>query len=163
MEIERKFLVDMKKINLKDAKEVLEIKQGYILRDIDKTVRVRTSNDKSFITIKGKTNGISRKEFEYEIPLKEGKQLMSNFCNNKFIEKTRYVFKINNKKWELDIFHKKNKGLIIAEIELKNENEKIILPDFIVKEISEDKRYYNSNLLDKPLTKKKFKLNDINK
>ena len=148
MEIERKYLIDLNKIDLNQCKEKISIKQGYLLKEISKTIRIRITNNASFMTIKGETKGISREEIEFIIPLEDAEKLLL-FCGNDILEKTRYVFVINDKKWEIDFFHGNLEGLILAEIELKNEEEQIDLPDFILKEVSYDNRYYNSNLIER--------------
>ena len=164
-----------------EAKPLLinKIKQGYISNDIDGTVvRVRTKLcenglTSSYLTIKTKNIGITRREFEYEIPYQDGIEMLNTIVSQKssVIEKTRYVYEFTiplNKNdfrdkeqyktyiWEIDVFHGNNDGLIIAEIELNDENEEIIeFPDFIIldNEVSDDSRYYNSNLIKNPFCK----------
>lgn len=150
-EIERKFLVDLNKLEYSGVPII--IKQGYLLNDDDKVIRIRTINtdfnstQKAYITIKSAVVGITRDEFEYEIPYQDGLSLI-NMCD-KVIEKIRY--NIYNDEddfvWELDIFKGDNKGLFVAEIELKNEDDKFFKPDWITTEVTNDKRYYNSNLI----------------
>ena len=146
LEIERKYLVDKKNLiqELKplDGKKII---QSYLSLDPNRAVRVRVKNDKGILTIKGKTQGISRVEFEYEIPKNEALELM-NLCERKPISKTRYELEHKGKVWEIDLFDGVNEGLLIAEIELENESELIDLPEWIVKEVSDDERFYNLNL-----------------
>jgi CYTH domain-containing protein len=122
-EIEHKYLV------IKDIwKKIIpnksvEIKQAYLLTDPEKTIRVRTKGNSGFITIKGKSIGSSRLEFEYEIPIEDANELINKFCSN-LIEKTRHIVIHDNNTWEVDEFKGLNEGLIVAEIELTSEDEK---------------------------------------
>jgi adenylate cyclase len=145
VEIERKFLVDRTKWHLLIKPEGAVFRQGYMLREPSKTVRVRVTDSRGFITIKGKTTGISRSEYEYEIPVNEGNELLSAFCDA-LINKIRYCISFAGKVWEVDVFSGDNDGLIIAEIELNDESEFFDLPDWIAEEVTGDERYYNSNL-----------------
>jgi len=147
IEIERKFLIDFKKIESYDKK--IEIKQGYILNSPEKVVRIRVADTHAFLTIKGKNNGASRPEFEYEIPYDDAIELLK-FANDNIIEKTRYILKINNDTWEIDKFHGKNEGLVVAEIEIPSEDYKIELPKWVLKEVTSDAKYYNNNLINCP-------------
>lgn len=146
-EIERKFLIDFAK--WKPADKGIKIKQGYLSVDPERVVRVRIAGQKSYLTIKGKTIGISRTELEYEIPLNEANVLLK-MCLDVPIEKTRYVEQINGRKWEIDIFEGANTGLVLAEIELEIEDQQVDLPDWILKEVSEDYRFYNAWLSKHP-------------
>ncbi len=147
-EIERKFLVKNDSWKA-EAYKSITIKQGYLNSNPDRTVRVRITNEKAYLTIKSKSQGISRQEFEYEIPLDEAKELI-NLCEKPLIEKTRHKVKQGIHTWEVDVFDGKNKGLIIAEIELSDEEESFDKPNWIGKEVSDDNRYFNSNLIAKP-------------
>ena len=149
VEIERKFLVKTELWKNVKPQKSFTIKQAYLSRDPEKTIRVRVAGEKGFITIKGPTKGISRKEFEYEIPGSDAEELISDFTKN-VIEKIRHHVLYKNKLWEVDEFKGDNEGLIVAEIELDDENEKIALPEWIDKEISSDRRYANSNLIAQP-------------
>ncbi|MDB4582580.1 CYTH domain-containing protein [Draconibacterium sp.] len=146
-EIERKFLVD--KIMWQPTGKGIQIKQAYLSVDYERVVRIRISGERSFLTIKGKATGLTRAEFEYEIPLLEAEQLMQ-ICLYKPIVKTRYVEYKKNIVWEIDVFEDENEGLVLAEVELDNEKQKIKLPQWIQKEVSEDYRYYNSWLSQNP-------------
>ena len=147
MEIERKFLVNkLPSFVLKCPKE--KIIQGYLKNP---NIRVRTiGNDKAFITIKSApvdSTGITRHEFEYEIPVKDGLKMIELFCNQT-IQKTRYyVLEKDKKIWEIDIFGDKLTGLILAEIELDSANEQFIKPDWINEEVTNDIRYTNAFLV----------------
>lgn len=147
-EIERKYLVSDHIMDVVKYLQSKKIRQGYIA-DLDgKTVRVRTKGEKGYLTIKGKTIGISRDEFEYEIPFEDANQLLANFCP-KVLEKERYELIVGEKKWEIDIFHGKLEGLMIAEIELESEEETFELPNWIDREVSSEIQYYNSKLIEK--------------
>lgn len=145
IEIERKFLVDLDAWQQLEKPEGVHYQQGYIPSDDNCTVRVRIAGAHGYITLKGRTKGISRSEFEYEIPLADAEAMLKQFTQNG-TEKVRYKFPAGNRVWEVDEFLGPNKGLIVAEIELGSENEKFEKPDWITEEVTEDKRYANSNL-----------------
>lgn len=147
-EIERKYLVKDDSFR-QEAFMREKIKQGYLTTDPDKTVRVRTRNQQAFLTIKGKTNGITRAEFEYEIPYQDALEMMSAFCEA-FVEKTRYYVKYDGFTWEVDEFYGDNKGLLLAEIELESVNATYDLPPWAGEEVSGNKDYYNARLLTNP-------------
>ena len=146
MEIERKYLVTSLAFK-NEAFAQNEIAQGYLNSNPERTVRIRIKGNKGFITIKGMSNekGTSRMEWEKEIPLEEAKKLIP-LCEKGVIEKTRYEVKSGNHVIEIDEFHGENKGLIMAEIELQEENEPIEKPIWLGKEVTGDKRYYNAYL-----------------
>lgn len=146
-EIERKYLIKEDKY-IPTGKGIM-IKQGYLSVDAGRVVRVRVADKKGFITIKGKMEGITRDEFEYEIPKKEAEKMLG-MCLNNAIEKIRYIENFNGMTWEIDVFEKDNKGLVLAEIELESEDQRFDLPIWIKKEVTHDKRYYNSWLSVKP-------------
>jgi CYTH domain-containing protein len=150
-EIEHKYLVNFELWLQVVPDKSVEIKQGYLLTDPNKTVRVRTKGQVGYITIKGKTIGASRPEFEYEIPLADANQLITNFCSN-VIEKTRHYVFYKNNTWEVDVFDGLNQGLIVAEIELNSEEELYQKPDWVTKNITDDTQYANSNLSIKPFS-----------
>lgn len=141
-EIERKFLVTGDGWR---AGHPTKYVQGYLSRSPGRTVRVRQAGDQAFLTIKGKSSGVSRLEFEYPIPVSDAGILMK-LCDGPLIEKTRTVIEYEGKKWEIDEFHGDNAGLIVAEIELISEDEAFALPPWIGLEVSHDRRYYNSQL-----------------
>jgi adenylate cyclase len=151
MEIEHKYLVNAELWNTIDPEKSYDIKQGYLSIDPNKTIRVRTKGDKGFITIKGRANGAMRPEFEYEIPLSDANELIQLFCKE-VVEKVRHQVTYNNKIWEVDEFKGLNKGLLIAEIELKSKDEKYEKPDWITKEITEDLKYANAYLSIRPFS-----------
>ncbi len=147
LEIERKYLVNSTIHAVLEELEPLSIRQGYILHHPEgKTVRVRTKGDKGFLTIKGKTIGITRSEFEYEIPHEDSLALLDQFCNA-VLTKDRYAIVVGGKTWDIDVFHGKLEGLIVAEIELESEDEAFEIPTWVTKEVSDDARYYNANLI----------------
>ncbi|MDB4835309.1 CYTH domain-containing protein [Cyclobacteriaceae bacterium] len=146
LEIERKFLVTPEALL---QGEKVYIAQGYLQSDIDRTVRVRIKGQQGFLTIKGKTQGISRQEFEYEIPVKEAQDILK-LCHSHQLEKYRYYVTIGGKLWEVDEFLGDNRGLLLAEIELESEDEQFDRPSWIIEEVSEDKRYFNSYLAQNP-------------
>jgi CYTH domain-containing protein len=148
IEIERKFLVRDQSWK-KDLRGV-SFKQGYMLTDQSRTVRVRVGDGKSFINIKGKTDEQTRMEFEYEIPAKDGLLLLHSFCLQPLISKTRYKIPQGELCWEIDIFHAENEGLIIAEIELGYPDQPFYIPNWIGKEVTDDARYYNASLIQNP-------------
>lgn len=148
MEIERKFLVDKVHWALQAKPEGQKIKQAYLVNSPEKTIRVRTKGTKGFLTIKGPTVGISRAEYEYEIPVYEAEELIQQFAV-KYIEKTRYEITVGKHKWEVDEFGGKLAGLMLAEIELAAEDELFERPEWITLEVSEDVNYYNSNLINR--------------
>jgi len=147
-EIERKFLVDKSKLP-KNLPKPHNITQGYIQAK-GATVRIRISDNKAYLTLKGKTEGISRSEFEYPIPFEDAKDILQELCIKPFIQKKRYDIIIGNHKWELDIFEGANNGLIIAEVELENEDEEFIKPQWVLDDVSMDRRYKNSYLVNHP-------------
>ena len=142
-EIERKFLVD--KSRLPNNLEGTKYTQGYISITDSGIVRVRIKGDIAVITIKSAGLGISRDEFEYEIPMDDAKSLLELF-NDGVIYKTRYDIVYEGKKWEIDQFHKENEGLWIAEIELQFENESFEIPKWVLEEVTGNEKYYNSYL-----------------
>jgi CYTH domain-containing protein len=152
IEIERKFLVDHEKWQQLAKPEGKHYRQGYIFSDRTKTIRVRVTPEHGYITIKGASQGISRKEYEYTIPAGEGSELLDNFAVSE-LEKIRYNIKVENKIWEVDEFLGENKGLLMAEIELEHETETFKLPEWVTEEVTDDKRYYNSSLSVNPYSK----------
>lgn len=149
IEIERKFLVT--DTDFLAGAKYSYIAQGYLSTDAERTVRIRIKDRAAWITIKGITQGISREEYEYEIPLKDAEQLLT-LCKSTPIYKRRYIIEDRNLIWEVDVFEQKNKGLVLAEVELENEDVPVITPSWIDLEVSGDERYYNSYLSQHPFT-----------
>jgi|TARA_Y100001970_G_scaffold82313_1_gene104240 adenylate cyclase len=150
IEIERKFLVKEKPFSI--AKRSLKINQGYIINEKSKVIRVREKGDDYFLTIKGNNIGISRLEYDFPISKEDAKELIFHFCKTTLIEKTRHYIEHKGHTWEVDEFHGKNNGLIVAEIELESEDEKFEIPDWVGEEVTQDDRYYNMNLAIHPFT-----------
>lgn len=149
-EIERKFLVRDKSYR-QQACGSSRIKQGYICSERGRTVRVRLRDGQGFLTIKGPSSqsGLSRYEFEKEITSDEAEQLF-RLCEPGVIDKTRYLVKSGSHTFEVDEFHGDNEGLVVAEVELRSENDVYEAPDFIGTEVTGDRRYYNSQLRSNP-------------
>ena len=150
-EIERKFLVtgEYKSTEYEQSRIV----QGYISSARGRTVRVRIRNGKGYLTIKGASDasGLSRYEWEKEIPLNEAEELMK-LCEPGVIDKTRYLVRSGRHTFEVDEFYGENEGLVVAEVELTSEDEAFEKPDFIGREVTGDVRYYNSQLMKHPYT-----------
>lgn len=148
MEIERKYLVQGESYK-QMAVAHHHICQGYISREKTGTVRVRITDDKAYLTIKGKPSAghFARYEWEKEIDVAEAQELMK-LCQGSIIDKTRWIVlaKEDGLKWEVDEFHGKHEGLVVAEIELDSEEQEVELPSFIGKEVTDDPRYYNANM-----------------
>lgn len=147
VEIEKKFLLKNDSWR-KDATGEL-YRQGYITSS-PVVVRIRTAGAKGFITIKGQLKNISRAEYEYGIPLEDANEMLDALCEKPLISKTRYQVFYAGRKWEIDEFYGENQGLILAEVEIENENDKVEIPDWIGEEVTHDRRYYNSNLVKNP-------------
>ena len=150
LEIERKFMVKKGGAYKRVAFSSSRIKQGY-MPCATATVRVRTRDDKAYLTIKGRStdNGMTRYEFEKEITPDEADHLFK-LCAGGVIDKTRYLVKSGNHTFEVDEFYGDNEGLVMAEVELGSESEPYEKPDFIDREVTGDKRFYNSHLLTDP-------------
>lgn len=150
VEIERKFLVKSEAFK-ESSFQKNYIKQGFLNSDKERVVRVRIKDDKGFLTIKGASNtsGTTRFEWEKEIDKNEAKSLF-NLCEKGIIEKYRYLVKIDNHTFEVDEFLGENNGLLIAEVELKNENENFTKPEWLGEEVTGIAKYYNSNLSKHP-------------
>jgi adenylate cyclase len=148
-EIERKFLV--KTDEWKELAKSTHYRQGYLSSQKERVVRVRTIDDKGFLTIKGITVGATRLEFEYDIPLSDTKELLE-LCEQPIIEKSRAKIGFAGLTWEVDEFYGVNKGLTVAEVELETEDQKFEKPDWIGEEVTGDPRYFNSNLIANPFT-----------
>lgn len=143
VEIERKFL--LKDSSWREFANPVDYSQGYLVADGERTVRIRTAGEEGFLTIKGKTKGMTRSEFEYPIPLKDARDLFS-LCTHHLVEKRRSKIEWEGKTWEIDEFTGDNEGLILAEIELASEEESFALPPWIGEEVTGDLHYYNSYL-----------------
>ena len=147
-EIERKFLV---KDSWQPQAAGITIAQGYLSTVPERTVRVRIKGDKGYLTIKGKNQGISRAEFEYEIPLADAEELLK-LAEQPILSKVRYLEQHGNRLWEIDVFAGENQGLVVAEVELPDERADFSRPDWLGQEVSGDVRYYNANLIKNPFS-----------
>ncbi len=147
IEIERKFLV--RDNSWKKGKTGIYFCQGYLCSQPERTVRIRIAADKAWLTIKGAATGLARLEFEYAVPVAEAKEILA-LCPPCIIEKIRYRFPQNGIYWEVDEFLGANSGLTLAEVELEREDQKIFLPTWIGKEVSQDVRYTNAWLAKHP-------------
>ena len=161
-ETERKFLVvgDFKS----QSYNATRIQQGYIASNNGRTVRVRIRGDKGYLTIKGPSGlkGITRYEFDTEIPLDDARELME-ICEPGIIDKTRYLVKSPDGRhtWEIDVFYGDNEGLVLAEIELSHESEDFQKPDFIGREVTGDRRFYNSHMRSYPYRLWKEEISEV--
>lgn len=145
-EIERKYLVtdDTYKALASRRKHIV---QAYLSTSPDATVRLRIADDTAFITVKSRNNGCRRCEWEYEIPVADARDMIERCNLAQLIEKTRYYIDLDNRTWEIDEFAGRLTGLTVAEIELPTPDTTYTLPPFIGTEVTDDPRYYNSNLL----------------
>ena len=154
LEIERKFLVAE---NWQPDRKGSVVRQGYLPQKEGSpfTVRVRRTDDRAYLCIKGRNTGVTRAEYEYQIPVADAEELLAMLekGGENFIDKTRYVVPYEGHEWEVDIFAGQNEGLRVAEIELTSEDEEFKKPEWIGEEVSGDPRYYNANLIDYPYCK----------
>jgi adenylate cyclase len=142
-EIERKFLVSDNSWRRLGSGQ--RYRQGYLSTVKERTVRIRVAGDKGSITVKSINLGTTRSEYEYEIPLADANEMLDCLCERPLIEKIRYRIHLGDLTWEVDEFEGENHGLITAEIELRDENQAILLPAWIGREVTGDPRYFNSN------------------
>lgn len=147
VEIERKFLVTDDR--WKTGRGVV-FRQGYLNRDKERTVRVRVAGERAMLTVKGKNAGATRSEFEYAIPLEDAHAMLA-LCDGPLIEKTRYLLSHEGTAWEVDVFAGDNAGLVVAEVELESELQIFVPPPWLGAEVTQDARYFNSNLASHPL------------
>jgi adenylate cyclase len=151
VEIERKFLVrndQWKKLGVP-----VSIRQGYLSSHPDRIVRVRMQGATAVLTIKGRTIGTTRGEWEYPIPVEDAQKFLDDLCEKPIIEKVRYRITCEGMLWEIDEFFGENQGLVVAEIELLAEDQVFTKPDWIGDEVTHDNRYANANLLRHPFGK----------
>ncbi len=147
-EIERKFLVV--NTDWRAAAEGVLYRQGYLSSVTERVVRVRTAGSAAFLTIKGRTSGVTRLEFEYPIPLADANRMLDDLCERPLIAKTRYQVTWAGFVWEIDEFHEENQGLVVAEIELPSEDTVFERPPWVGHEVSADPRYFNTSLALRP-------------
>lgn len=147
-EIERKFLVTGD--GWRSGESGTSFRQGYLSSAKERTVRVRADGKKGYLTVKGPSAGASRDEFEYEIPLADAQALLDTLCERPLVEKTRYRVPFGGLTWEIDVFGGENDGLVVAEVELRSETQRFELPPWAAAEVTDDPRYFNSNLARRP-------------
>ena len=157
IEIERKFL--LKNDEWKDQVSASTyFKQGYLVgthsgdenNSVKSSVRIRIEGDNANINIKSMTLSITRQEYEYAIPIDDATKMLDELCEQPLIEKTRHIVKFDGHKWEIDVFAGDNDGLIVAEIELQDENEKFTIPSWLGEDVSDQIKYYNVSLVKNP-------------
>lgn len=150
IEIERKFLTRSDHWRAQSERSVA-LRQGYLASGPEANVRVRLAvGDAAWITIKGRSQGISRAEFEYPIPPEDARQLLDHHCAGRLIEKTRHWVPVGDHTWEVDVFSGANTGLVLAEVELTHPDEDVVMPDWAGAEVSDDPRYFNAYLAEHP-------------
>ena len=149
VEIERKFLV-VDDSWRDGAPAGIQYRQGYLSTDPRNSVRVRVSGDKAWLNIKSATVGVTRHEYEYEIPLADAHAILGELCVKPLIEKTRFIVEHDGRVWEIDVFEGDNAGLVVAEIELESDGEEFSLPAWAGEDVSGDVRYYNQRLVEHP-------------
>ena len=147
-EIERKFLVKKEAWQPEGKGDLY--RQGYLSTAKERVVRVRVTGDKGFLTVKGMTEGFSRLEFEYEIPVRDARQMLDTLCERPLIEKHHYRVEHEGMIWEIDMFLGDNEGLVLAEVELESATQQFSLPGWAGEDVSEDPRYFNANLVKNP-------------
>jgi adenylate cyclase len=145
IEIEHKFLLGNDNWRHEVDKSV-HFKQGYLSSVATSSIRVRISDNQAWLNIKSATIGTQRSEYEYEIPQSDANEILDKLCHKPLIEKIRHYINVGNHLWEIDEFKGDNEGLIVAEIELSDINQKFIKPQWLGKEVTHDLRYYNNNL-----------------
>ena len=150
-EIEKKFLITDN--SWRSLASGVTYRQGYLNITKERTVRVRTIEDKGFLTIKGIATGASRAEYEYEIPAADAEAMLNDLCEKPLIEKSRYKIDFEGFVWEVDEFFGENQGLIVAEVELESEDQRFEKPEWIGEEVTGDPRYFNANLVRNPFSK----------
>lgn len=150
VEIERKFLVvgDAWRSAVSSSTRIV---QGYLTRG-EVTVRVRVRGDRGYLTIKGPSSGISRSEYEFDIPVADAESMLADLAQGPVVEKTRHLVEVDGHEWELDVFAGANEGLVMAEIELASAEEAFTVPTWAGAEVSDDARYYNVNLAQSPFS-----------
>ena len=156
LEIERKFL--LKTTQPLQGLAGVVIRQGYLSDTSQANLRVRIKAEKAYLTVKSKTVGLVRKEFEYEIPVQDAEEMLSQFCQKPLVEKTRYKLEYAGYIWEIDVFVGENAGLVLAEVELASAEDTLDLPAWIDREVTQDKRFYNAYLAKHPYSQWKDEL-----
>jgi len=147
-EIERKFLIEVDQAWQTVKGEIY--RQGYLSTVKERTVRVRTIGSQGYLTIKGLSQGATRLEYEYDIPLEDARQMLDELCERPLIEKTRRKIDHDGLTWEVDEFFGENEGLIVAEVELEEEDQHFSRPTWAGEEVTHKPRYFNANLVNNP-------------
>lgn len=147
-EIERKFLVIDG--SWRAAATGKEIRQGYVHAGADRSVRVRIAGERGYLTLKQSRSGVSRQEYEYDIPLADAQEMLATMCDGRLIEKTRFSLTVGGRQWVVDEFAGDNQGLIVAEIELEREDEQFKRPVWAGSEVTAEARYFNVTLIARP-------------
>lgn len=142
-EIERK---------LRTLAQATHYRQGYLSTVKERTVRVRIAGNEGTLTVKGLSAGTTRKEYEYAIPVTDADEMIDELCEKPIIEKNRYKIPLNGVTWEVDEFLGVNHGLVVAEVELRSEDQSFIKPEWIGEEVTGDPKYFNANLVARPFT-----------
>ena len=148
VEIERKFLV--KGDEWRTGATPLQISQGYVTLDAERSVRVRIAGEQGFLSVKSLRSALERAEFEYAIPVADAEQMIEELCFRPVVKKTRWLKEFAGRLWEIDEFHGENEGLIVAEVELGAADDAVELPSWVGAEVSSDPRYLNANLVRAP-------------
>jgi adenylate cyclase len=148
-EIELKFLVCDDSWRQSATAEI-HMRQGFLCDGFERSIRVRTENQRAFLNIKSSSDGIHRLEYEYEIPLLDAQQMLARIALQPLIEKVRYLVPAGELHWEIDVFGGDNRGLVVAEIELPSRDTHFDRPSWLGKEVSSDFRYYNVSLRERP-------------
>ena len=148
LEIERKFLVTGD--DWREQATGRQYRQGYLSSDPERSVRVRLADEQAWLTIKGRSRGATRVEYEYTIPAEQAREMLDSLCLQPLIEKTRYQVEYNGMTWEIDEFSGDNEGLLIAEVELESEGQVFDLPPWAGDDVTGDPRYYNASLIAHP-------------
>jgi CYTH domain-containing protein len=146
-EIERKFLVQGE--TWREAEGTM-YRQGYLSTVKERTVRIRVAGDKGYLTVKGISQGATRTEYEYEIPIQDAQAMLEQLCEQPLIEKRRHKIDYHGVTWEVDAFLGDNEGLVRAEVELQSEDQPVACPPWIGREVTDDPRYFNANLVRHP-------------
>lgn len=148
-EIERKFLVTDESWRQQVYRSE-HLCQGYLVSDRQRSVRVRVSDNEAWLNIKSGTLGVSRSEYEYPIPVEDGREILDHLCRRPLLEKTRHYVRYGSYVWEIDVFEGDNEGLVMAEVELANSEDKFPRPQWLGEDVSDDPRYYNARLVEHP-------------
>jgi len=149
IEIERKFLLGDDSWRGAVARSEV-MRQGYLAGSEHCSIRVRVTGDQAHLNIKSATLGITRSEFEYQVPLADAELMLNTLCGARCLDKTRHYVRHAGHEWEIDEFHGANAGLVVAELELSTVDESFVTPAWLGKEVSDDPRYYNSRLVEAP-------------